>query len=334
VAAIVICAAVASTGVGLAAPILDDGGTHTISSTSSSVIVHPGTTLQVVDGAEVLSESELPALLGYDAHFRVSGGKIQGASVPGTGGNIGLGALGGTVDITGGEIVGGAAEFLAGYAIGTIDAQVTISGGTFRGGDVHPYPFGSGAEGQALMMNDGTVDISGGTFVGGSGPWGGASAVVLGGANQPIGVTGVITGGIFTPGKATRNSNTGFALVVTGNAAGAGDIDIWGGQFNGEIVVLGLATLDIYGYGLTAVETSSSDTNRYFSLQGVLADGTSLNVPATVSYTSTLNLIEVPEPSAMTMAAITGVCMAVSAIVRRKRASRSDFSEASTRAAL
>jgi hypothetical protein len=65
-------AIVSLSALGLAAPILNEGDTHTIASQSSNMIVNSNTTLQIIDGADVISESEIPALLGYDANFRVS----------------------------------------------------------------------------------------------------------------------------------------------------------------------------------------------------------------------------------------------------------------------
>jgi hypothetical protein len=274
-----------------------DGGTHTISGLSADISLSNGTTLNVVNGAAINAPTGFDGVGAYDstAHVSVTGGTIAGGSNPQAFGgfaNSGIGMVGGTLNIGGGTLTGGNASFVPGSAINTRNTQITISSGIFHGGDIST----SGYAGNAVVVNGGSLHISGGSFFGGNGYLAGI-AISLAQSNAPIPAYALITGGTFTAGSGLGFGGfSPFSLAIGYN--GSSTMDLKGGQFFGGFYLEDGSILNVYGHGLT---TSPITNGKH--IVGTLLDGTPLSVDAFLKPTATVNLVNVPEPSTLVLAA-------------------------------
>ena len=290
-----------------------DGAIHTVSSSSDSVIIENATTLNVVSGASVNAPSDTYGIAGDD--YSQSALTMTGGSVTG-----GVFMAGGTAHISNGILNGGipGSEGLDAFAGRGTD--VTISGGTFVGGDSNLI---WGAHDAFIAVEGSRVNISGGVFIGGNaGEYAysafglaGASVVLNNGLGSPF---SLITGGTFIAG--TGGSYGGlspFALWVGYNSPGF--LDLKGGHIAGSFGVEGDSILNIYGYGLTTTIIDSEIDVYSEHITGTLLDGSTLNADALVFQNGQVNLINVPEPSSVILAALGLVGLAAWGWRRRRR---------------
>lgn len=206
----------------------------------------------------------------------------------------------GNVDINGGTIVGGNSDTSgAGNGISLDDQVVNISGGNFSGGDSLNH---IGGDALSMWYGSGSLNISGGSFSGGNGGENGGDALRL--VDAPV----TITDGEFYAGSGSGLDQDGYALY----ASAMSDIDIFGGEFygdiggsssifdihgglfsDGELFGSGDSIFNIYGYDLAF-------TDNYLS--GFLLDDTAIGMFVTLTSSAQLNLIgdlaptNVPEP--------------------------------------
>ena len=277
---------------------LDDGTTHTISSSSAQVLLSNGTSLIVVPGASIVSDAIEAGVAAYDRsgyNVVVTGGSITGGSNPQSFGGFAASAIdmrGGTLNISDGLFIGGDASFVPGAGLSTIDTDVTITGGTFFGGQ---NTIGSISSGNGLQVGGGNYEISGGTFQGAGGLKGGNGAAFgwFNKGNSPSAYA-LITGGSFIAGS-PGFFGTEYSLAVGYNYAYT--VDLKGGQFDGTIFVDEGSTLNIFGYDLTANPISSGE-----HVTGTLLDGSPFSSDVLNNGPVTVTLINVPEPSTIVLA--------------------------------
>jgi len=281
----------------MAAINFSDGGTHAVNAPSADISLSNATTLNLAPGASITAPAVTVGVSAYDGlanQIHMTGGMIVGGSDPQNLGGVaapGIGMQGGLADISGGTVSGGSASFIPGNAIDTRFSQVSISGGTFHGGDITDFGYAA----DAVVINGGSLEISGGTFYGGNGYFAGI-AVSLAKGNAPVPAYALITGGTFVAGTGSGIGGFApFALAIGYNTSAT--MDLKGGQFTGDFYLEEGSVLNVYGHGLAL-----SNNGRHIA--GTLLDGTPLSVDAYVKATATVNLINVPEPATGALAAL------------------------------
>ena len=128
--------------------VYDDGGTYTISGPSGAIIVSNGTTVNVVDGAEITAAIGAAVQLNFGATLNVTGGLIEV-----TGAGAAILAEASTVNISGGSVSAPVDVALDAADAAFANAFVTISGGSLVGAS---YSLRLGASFGAL-----SVDVTG-----------------------------------------------------------------------------------------------------------------------------------------------------------------------------
>jgi hypothetical protein len=197
---------------------------------------------------------------------------------------------------------------------------VSISGGTFRGGEAS----GSNAYGGSALFTDGgaNISISGGSFLGGvaTGTTGGSGAA-LALAAEHNSTTVTITGGVFSNGKG-RDSLDIFA-------PGQSMVNISGGCFRGDMNFnLGSSSsVNFYGSNLnydktTGLLTGTLDDGKlldlHVSLGNILEDHTNVSRKPGGTEIS----FAVPEPSSLILITI-GIGAVIIGSTRHRLANRS-----------
>jgi hypothetical protein len=263
-------AAVSSWLVVMAAPAgatttFSDGATHVIDGVLGDVTVENGTTVDVVDGANISAPGALGTppggIFAIDSTIRMSGGSVRGGD-----------------KLTVGDF--------AGYGVGAHSGRIEISGGSVRGGDhISGY-----AGGYALIIDGiSTFDISGGTFTGGNEPAGGQDGFAGGGLLLDFAAAGAISGGSFSEGSIGRS---GLGSLTT-----RGDVllDVLGGTFDGDWALLGHSIVTVHGTNLTFAGGQ---------LRGVLADGSPIDLRVGIYDAAQLVLVPEPSSAVLLGAAL------------------------------
>jgi hypothetical protein len=221
----------------------EDGGSHTIATFSDSVVVRDATTFTLASTGTITG---LPTDL------------INAISAC-----HGINSLGGNTLSLDGTVTGGLVDAADGGANGVQsieDASVTITGGSYTGGD-DPT---SGGSGLVLMAPD-AADISGGTFSGGpstAGPGGTGAAIGLSGTE-----TATISGGTFSGGSG--GAGDGYSLGVA--VADSSMLTVSGGTFSDDIA------MHISDSGVVRF-TGSGLSYSGGVLSGTLTDSTAISV--------------------------------------------------------
>jgi hypothetical protein len=209
-AGLVLLLLIAAVRTGRAQTYYDDGGIHTINSTSGPVVVENGTTLDVASPAAVSGGA--PTHSGYVA-------SIYSDSTS-------------TLNLTGGQVLP-TAGVQNGIGIQS-EGIFLATGGLVRGSDNTAL----GILNPALVLA-GSAQISGGSFKGGTGPRGSSALEYHGATSQSL----FIAGGSFSGGASTSAGHAGggsLELVFSGFSAttAGGTATITGGTFSGGAVVL------------------------------------------------------------------------------------------------
>lgn len=284
----------------LAVTVFDDGGVHVIDGPLAGAEVLDSSTVLVLDHGDVVADTSFSrnAIESRDGHIGVHGGLIEGQPLLGTclstGGlarnidgescsfipaSYGIWAIGGTVTVTSGEVVGTAAGVFA------LDVpSVVLSGGLLRG---EIGGAGMSAGGDSIVV------ISGGTLEGAS--TSGAGAFSVSGSSSSF-----VTGGAFIGGSSEPDPSARGASLLVREAA---YVEIRGGTFEGPWVIRGPgAMVEVFarehrpGTGCPVDDECAPNT----TISAELEDGTPLLVEVILEDGASPPLIHVlPEPSAV-----------------------------------
>ena len=182
----------------------------------------------------------------------------------------------------------------------------------------------SGGAGEYIFTNPGGItNFSGGTFgvVGASG-----GAVKVSGGNISLSLF-ADQGGVVEVSGGTALSvfvvSSSSVISITGGQIGGIDSDLTDFNFTGIYVTAG--TLDLFGHNLNLFDPMAGSFNfyqgTYYTLTGSLLDGSALDTTFFLADGATANLVNVPEPGAVTFGVMAGLAL-LGAIWRQRRHQR------------
>jgi hypothetical protein len=299
-----------------------DGGTHTVSTPDSGIVVSNGSTVNVVPGATLTGINSDPfgqnaiTVLDSASVLNVTSGTMTGGDGSHSGGS-GLTAFDGHFTISGGTFIGGSSSGVdinhpGGNGASLSFQSLSVSGGSFTGGFGFDSEGGDGLRIDSVSPN--TALISGGTFTNGGGfnlhVTGPTTANISGGnflgfhSGFMDNSIGNLSGGTFS--SQTEGHNQAVLNVTNGqfNSFSMHDdtvLNVSGGTFSSSFSLFDNAVMNLTGgqilpslperfiLGQNSVlniyGTGLSLTHlfgTFWDLQGTLQDGTPLPTPAAV----------------------------------------------------
>ena len=224
-----------------------------------------------------------------------------------------------------GEIVGGEQSHVSAFD----QAEIQILGGVqshVRAWDSSSVLIAGGTQSTVFSVDDANVVIAGGsrphvvaenqsqlTFTGGSANSARArdqSELIVDGSGVSIGSLTAHTGTVIQLLSGT---------VHTVNAEVFSTVNIRGGAINGIVRIDIVATVNAYGSDFQLEYEGTNHLGvQHYGLTGVLEDGTPLDTTVFIVEHATLNLVTIPEPTALLSLSLCGLA----GLSRRRRRSR------------